>query len=147
MTWCFTKLKLTFKQSFTGDSKSPQVSRTLFSILAVLNNGVVWMVFTRPPTSNSSRPFNNPLVTVPKASMPIVYMSPPYSIVFSIPEQGPTLWEFFTSVLADGLSLKFEWQQVSTSLQDYSQYSGRSQKCNSLDGLHSFCYFQVLQFL
>ena len=36
-------------------------------------------------------------------------------------------WEFFTSVLADGLSLEFEWQQDSESLQDSSQYSGRSQ--------------------
>ena len=35
--------------------------------------------------------------------------------------------EFFTSVLADGFSLKFEWQQVSLSLQDSSQYSDRSQ--------------------
>ena len=35
--------------------------------------------------------------------------------------------EFFTSALADGLSLEFEWQQVSSSLQDSSQYSGRSQ--------------------
>ena len=35
-------------------------------------------------------------------------------------------WEFFTPVLADGLSLEFEWQQVSSSLQDSSQYSGRS---------------------
>ena len=35
--------------------------------------------------------------------------------------------EFFTSVLADGFSLEFEWQQVSSSLQDSSPYSGRSQ--------------------
>ena len=34
-----------------SDSKSPQVSRTLHSILAVLNNVVVWMVSTRSPTS------------------------------------------------------------------------------------------------
>ena len=52
------------------DSKSSQVSRTFFSILTVLNNAVLWMVSTRPPTSNSSNPFYNPLVTVPKA--PIV---------------------------------------------------------------------------
>ena len=49
------------------DSKFPQVSRTLVSILAVHNNPVVWMVTTRPPASESSRPFNNPLVTVAKA--------------------------------------------------------------------------------
>ena len=38
-----------------------------------------------------------------------------------------TLLEFFTSVLADGFSQEFEWQQVSSSLQDSSQYSDRSQ--------------------
>ena len=54
-----------------SDSKSPHVSRTLLSILAVFNNAVVWMVSTRPLTSNSSRPFNNPLVTVPKALITI----------------------------------------------------------------------------
>ena len=54
-----------------SDSKSPQVSWTILSILAVLNNAVVWMVFTRPPTSKSSSPFNNPLVTVPKALITI----------------------------------------------------------------------------
>ena len=52
-------------------SKYPQVSRTLLSILAVLNNAVVWIVSTRPPTSKSSSPFNNPLFTVPKASIRI----------------------------------------------------------------------------
>ena len=54
-----------------SDSKSPQVSRTLLSILAVLNNAVVWMVSTRPPTSKSSSPFINPLVTVPNAPITI----------------------------------------------------------------------------
>ena len=52
-------------------SKSPQVSRTLLSILTVFNNAIVWMVSTRPPTSKSSRPFKNPLVTVPKAPITI----------------------------------------------------------------------------
>ena len=35
--------------------------------------------------------------------------------------------EFFTSALADDLSLENEWQQVSLSLQDSSQYFGRLQ--------------------
>ena len=35
--------------------------------------------------------------------------------------------EFYISSLADGLSLEFVWQQVSSSLQDSSQFSGRSQ--------------------
>ena len=54
-----------------SDSKSPQVSRTLLSILAVLNNAVIWMVSTCPPTSKSSSPFSNPLVTVPNAPITI----------------------------------------------------------------------------
>ena len=37
-----------------------------------------------------------------------------------------TPFEFFTSALADGLTLEFERQQVSSSLQGSSQYSGRS---------------------
>ena len=41
-----------------SDSNSPQVSRTLFS------NAVISMVSTSPPTSKSSIPFCNPLVTV-----------------------------------------------------------------------------------
>ena len=38
------------------------------------------------------------------------------------------LWhilEFFTSASADGFSLESGWQQVSSSLQDSSQYTGR----------------------
>ena len=50
-----------------SDSKSPQVSRTRLRILAVLSNAIVLIVSTRPPTSKSSRPFNNPLVIVPNA--------------------------------------------------------------------------------
>ena len=54
-----------------SDSKSPQVSRTRLWILTVLSNAVIWIVSTRPPTSNSPRPFNNPLVIVPNASIKI----------------------------------------------------------------------------
>ena len=54
-----------------SDSKSPQVFRTLLSILDVLNNAVVLMVSTRPPTSKSSSPFSNPLVMVPNAAITI----------------------------------------------------------------------------
>ena len=54
-----------------SDSKSPQVSRALLSILAVLNNVVVWIVSTRPPTSKSSSPFSNPLVIVSNAPITI----------------------------------------------------------------------------
>ena len=50
-----------------SDSKTPQVSRTLLSILAYLNNVAVWMVSTRPLFSKPPSPFINPLVTVPRA--------------------------------------------------------------------------------
>ena len=54
-----------------SDSKSPQVSWTLLSILADLNNTVALMVFTHPLVSKSSSPCTSPLVTVPRAPMTI----------------------------------------------------------------------------
>ena len=55
--------------------------------------------------------------------------------------------EFFTLALTDGFPLESEWQQVSSDIQDYSQYFGRFQQRSSLGGLHSSSYFQVLQSL
>ena len=49
-----------------SDSKSPQVSRTLLSILADLNNGL-----HSPSYFQSSNLFINPLVTVPSAPITI----------------------------------------------------------------------------
>ena len=54
-----------------SDRKSPQVSRTRLRILAVHSSAVVCIVSTHPPTSKSSRPFNNPLVIVPNAPITI----------------------------------------------------------------------------
>ena len=48
-----------------SDNKSPQVSRTRLSILADLNNALVWTF------SKSSSLFINPLLTVPKAQITI----------------------------------------------------------------------------
>ena len=53
------------------DSKSPQVSRTLLSLLADLNNAVVWMVPSRPLISKSSSSLTNPLLIVPSAPITI----------------------------------------------------------------------------
>ena len=53
-----------------SDNKSPRVSMTFFSILADLNNVVVWMVSTHSLISKSSSPFNNPSMTVPR--VPII---------------------------------------------------------------------------
>ena len=72
-----------------SDSKSPQVSRNLLSILAVLNNVLVWMVSTRPRNSKVSRPFGNPLVTVPNAPITIgIIVICMFHSFFSITEQG-----------------------------------------------------------
>ena len=48
-------------------------------------------------------------------------------------------------MLADGFLLEFEWQQVSSSLQDSSQDSGRSQQCCHLDSFYPSANFQVFQ--
>ena len=54
-----------------SDSKPPQVSRTLLSILADLNIIVVWIFSTCPLISKSSCPFSNPSVTVPNTPITI----------------------------------------------------------------------------
>ena len=54
-----------------GDSKSPLVSMTLLSVLADLNNAVVWMISTHPLIFKSSSPCTNPLVTIPSVSITI----------------------------------------------------------------------------
>ena len=53
-----------------NDSKFPQVSWTLLSILAELNS-VVWMVSARPPISNSSSPLTNLWEFVPSVEITI----------------------------------------------------------------------------
>ena len=53
-----------------SDSKSSEVARTFLSILADLNNAIVWMVSTRPLISKSSSPFTNLVVTVTR--VPII---------------------------------------------------------------------------
>ena len=45
-----------------SDSKFSQVSRTLLSTQADLNNAVVWMISSRPLNSKPSGPNNNPLL-------------------------------------------------------------------------------------
>ena len=54
-----------------SDRKSPQVSRTLLSILADVNNVVVSIVSTRPLIFMSCSPYTNPLVIVPSAPITI----------------------------------------------------------------------------
>ena len=53
--------------------------------------------------------------------------------------------EFFTLSSVDGFTLKSEWHQVPSGLQDSSKYSARLQQCYSLDGLGSSSDFQLFQ--
>ena len=83
-----------------NDDKSPLVFRTLLSILAGLNNAVVWVGTIPAPISNASSPFLLLLSLLFLAS--------------------------FSHQLTGGLSLESEWQQVSSNFQDFSQYLDRS---------------------
>ena len=87
-----------------SDNKSPQVTKTLLSILAVLNNAVVWMISTRTPTSKSSSPINNPLVTVTNAPITIGIIVTFMFHSFLIPWQGRGTYPSFhiLSVLFSG---------------------------------------------
>ena len=69
-TFSHQRSMMVFPTNF-NDSKSPQITRTLPSIQVDLNITAVWVVSTHPPTSKSFSPFNNPLVTVPKAPITI----------------------------------------------------------------------------
>ena len=78
--------------------QSPQVSRTLLSILTVLNNVLVWMLTTRPVIFKPSSPFNNPLMNVSKApimiSTVITFMF--HSFFFQFPGKVQVLIFLFT---------------------------------------------------
>ena len=108
-----------------SDSKSSQVSRTLLSILAVLNNAVVWMVSTHLPTSKSSSPFSNPLVTVPNAPITI-------GIIVTC------MFHSFFNSLARSRYLSFFSHSFSFIL-----WSARTVKSTILQVLF-FCYFFLL---
>ena len=119
-----------------SNSKYPQVSRTHLSILAVLNNAVVWIVCSRPPTYKSPSSFNNPLVTNRKHQSQFVKLSPSYSIVFfnSIARSSYSsffshyfsfiLWSAVTakSTISQFLFFVVVYQKVSSSGQDYYYY-------------------------
>ena len=92
-----------------SDSKTSQLSRTLHSMLTVFNNAVVWILSTRLPTSKSSSPFNNPLVTIPKAhiTIGIIVTFMFNSFLFQFPSKVEvlillfTLFQFYSVVSRD----------------------------------------------
>ena len=87
-----------------SDIKSSQVSRTLLSILADLNNAVVWMVSSCPVISKSSSICNNTLVTVPSALITIgITVTSMYHSFFNSLARSKYLSFFgFLSVLLSG---------------------------------------------
>ena len=94
--------------SSLSDSKPPQVSRTLLSILAVLNNVVVYIVSTHLPTSKSSSPFSKPFVTVPNIPITIgIIITCMFHSFFQCPSKVEvlillfTLFQFYSVVSRD----------------------------------------------
>ena len=83
-----TSVSWWFSSRVLNGSESLQVSRTFLSILAHLNNAVVWMVSIRPLISKSSNPCTNPLVTV---------ASPLITIAITVTFMFHSLFVFFAS--------------------------------------------------
>ena len=87
----------------------------------------------KPTTTNQTKLITQPNLLVPHKSIYGLCDWPGLGDLFV--SQNPRvllllsllLESFFTSTLADSLLLEFEWQQVSTSLQDSSRYSSWSQ--------------------
>ena len=105
------------------DTESFQVSSILLSILTDLSKAVFWKVSARPPISNSPSSLIKPVGIVQSASITIGIIITLFFNSFIIIHS----LELVTSALADGFSLESELQQVFSSLQDSSQYSGCSQ--------------------
>ena len=78
-----------------SDRKSPQVFRTLLSILADRNNAVVWMFLTHPHITKSSSPCINPLSVVPIASITIGITVTLQFNIFLIPWQNTFTYPAF----------------------------------------------------
>ena len=100
-----------------SDSKSPQVSRILISILADLNIAVVWMVSTRPLISKSSGPCTNTLVTIPRTPFTTGIIITFMLHCFSIPKQGPDIYPSFRFL---SILLRGQLEQQSTQFCTFS---------------------------
>ena len=84
-------------QRSLGDSKSPQVSRTLHNILADLNNSAVEMFSNCPLISESPTPFTNRLAIVPSApTTNVTFIFNLFSLCSLLGRKSPLLsWFFF----------------------------------------------------
>ena len=125
-------LKSERQQVFSGFLDSSKYSGRFINI-------VVCMVSIPSLISNSSILFAKPLGTVPSAPITTgITVTLMCYMLLLLPES------FFILALADSLSMGAEWQQISTILQDSSQYSGRLRQFCSFNGLNSSSDFQPL---
>ena len=88
-----------------SDNKSPQVSRTLISILADLISAVVWIEWILPLISNSSSVFSRHLRSFSRAQTTIsVTVTLVFHTFFSSPARSKHLFSFhFISFFPHGL--------------------------------------------
>ena len=105
---------------FNGDLKDSKSLQISWTVLFILRNALDERASICPPIFAFFSPLTKPLRTVP--SVPIgIYVTFMFHNIFSSLLRSKQLlllllftpWEFFTSALADGLSLEFELQQVS----------------------------------
>ena len=85
-----------------NDSKSPQVFRTLLSIVTDLNNTLDWMISICLPISNSYSPLSKPLGQFELPQLQLVSLSPSWFKIFLV------LWPG----LGNCVSLYFLWFSV-----------------------------------
>ena len=118
-------------------SKSLQISWSLLCILAVLKKAVVWLVSTCPIISKSSSPFNNPLVTLPKAPITIgIIVTFMFHSCFQFPCKEEVLILLFTfpqfySVISQSTILQVLSLSLSLSFVDYFQRLSDQFVCQS----------------
>ena len=81
-----------------SDSKFPQVSTTLLSILADFNAAVIWMISILLLITSSSNPIPSPLMSVPSAlttiGITVTLMFYVFFVFFSVLWQGPSILLF-----------------------------------------------------
>ena len=112
-----------------SDNKSPQVSRTLLSILADHNNNVVWMVSIRPVIFKSFSSCTHPLVTVSRAPITIgITVTFMFHSFFQFPSKVEVFIFFFS--LSFNFNLRSTRTAKSTILQVLIFYF-----CSLLSGL------------
>ena len=112
----FSHRRLLMFSHWSLRDKSPQIFRTLLSILADLNEGVVWMVFTRSLISKSSSPWINSLVTVPRApittGITVTFTFHCFFVWLARSWYLSLFWLYYDFILLSARTAKFTIQQI-----------------------------------